>query len=123
MVTLAVGLLAGLGAALRHLVDQAVRRRVRVDFPLGILVVNASGSFVLGLVVGLGAHHGLPSGTVTSLSAGLCGGYTTWSTFAADTVGLVERGHAGRAALNVTGSLAVGLLAAAAGLGLALLGR
>jgi CrcB protein len=123
MVTLAVGLLAGLGAAARYLVDQAIRVRRPGDFPAGILVVNVSGSVLLGLVTGLGSHGRLTGSVVTALSAGFCGGFTTWSTFATDTAALAERDRPRAAVLNVIASVALGLLAAAAGFGIALLAR
>ena len=122
MVTLLVAVAAGLGAVVRYLVDRAVQQRVDGHFPFGTLVVNVSGSFVLGLVVGLTAHHGLGTSTGAVLGAGLTGGYTTLSTWAWETLALTERAAGGAAALNVFGSLALGLLAAAAGAGFALLG-
>ena len=59
MLTFAIALAAGLGAVLRYAVDLAVQQRVRGDFPMGTLVVNVTGSFVLGLATGLALHHGL----------------------------------------------------------------
>lgn len=123
ILAVAVGLLAGLGAVARYGADQYVRDAAPAGFPFGTLVVNVSGSFVLGLVTGLSLHAGLAHGTTVALSAGFCGGYTTWSTFAVETAGLAEQGGGGigRAAANVGASIGTGLLAAAAGLGLALL--
>jgi CrcB protein len=117
----AVGLLAGIGAVARYLVDQFVGAQHASGFPFGTLVVNVTGSFVLGLVTGLSLHAGLAPGPTTALGSGLCGGYTTWSTFGHESVALAEGGAIGRAVGNVVGSLALGLLAAGAGLGLALL--
>jgi CrcB protein len=123
MLAVAVGLLAGLGAVVRYAADQYVRAAVRSEFPYGTLVVNVTGSFVLGLVTGLSLHAGLPHGTSVALGAGFCGGFTTWSTFAFETGELAEQGArgVGRAAANVGTSITLGLLAAAAGFGLALL--
>ena len=122
MVTAAVTVAAGLGAVLRYLLDRTVQRRTSTRLPLGTLAVNVSGSFVLGLVVGLTAHHGFPSSTGTVIGAGFAGGYTTLSTWAWESLALAETGAGGAALANVVGSFALGLLAAAAGLGLALLG-
>ena len=116
-----VGIAAALGAVARYLVDRAVQHRHDRAFPWGTLVVNATGSLVLGLVVGLGIHHGLPAGPAAVAGAGFAGGYTTWSTYLWESLALTEAGALGQAALNLVGSLAVGLAAAAAGLGLALL--
>jgi CrcB protein len=118
---LAVALAAGLGAVCRYLLDVAVTRRTRGSFPYGTFCVNVTGSFVLGLVVGLGLHHHLGGDAVAVLGAGFAGGYTTLSTWAWETLELGREGELRRAVANVLGSLAAGLLAAAAGLGLALL--
>jgi len=121
MLTLAVALAAGLGAVARLLVDRGVTMRSRRPLPFGTLAVNVTGSFVLGLVVGLAAHHGLSARVATVLGAGLAGGYTTLSTFAWETVDLAETARWGAATAYLLASTAAGLLAAAAGLGLALL--
>ncbi|MDQ1747858.1 MAG: fluoride exporter [Frankiaceae bacterium] len=121
MTALAVALAAGLGAVCRYLLDVAVTRRTRGSFPYGTFCVNVTGSFVLGLVVGLGLHHHLGGDAVAVLGAGFAGGYTTLSTWAWETLELGREGELRRAVANVLGSLAAGLLAAAAGLGLALL--
>jgi len=115
-----VGLAASVGALARYLLDQAVSRRWESALPWGTFVVNVSGSFVLGLLTGLAAHQGLSAHVLTVLGTGICGGYTTFSTFSYESVRLAEDGSALAAAGNVLGSLAAGLLAAAAGLGLAL---
>jgi CrcB protein len=121
MLTIAVILAAGAGAVARHLLDNAVQRRTRTPFPFGTLVVNISGSFLLGLVVGLTAHHGLATSAGAVIGAGFAGGYTTLSTWAWESLELAEHDAGGQALANVVGSLALGLLAAAAGLGVALM--
>ena len=115
--TLALLVLAGaLGALLRYEVELAVRRRVGPGFPLGTLLINVSGSFVLGVLVGLAAHRGVSSSVVTVVGTGLLGAYTTFSTFSVDTVGLVEHRRPRAAAANLGASLVLGLGAAALGL-------
>lgn len=120
MLTLAVSLAAGAGALLRYVIDQLVQHRVSAEFPWGTAVINATGSFVLGLVTGLALHHGLATTPTLVLGTGLAGGYTTLSTWAWETLALVEAGDLLEALLNALGSFAIGLAAAAAGLGLAL---
>ncbi len=120
MTAVAVGLLAGLGAVTRHVVDSLAKRRGG-SFPVGILVVNVSGTFLLGLVTGAVDSAGLSHAASAALGVGFCGGYTTWSTFAVDQVTLAQRGAWGPAVLYVVLSVATGLTAAAAGFGLALL--
>jgi CrcB protein len=114
------GLLAAgaLGAVLRALVDHLVQPRLGSDLPLGILVVNLSGSLALGVLVGSADHHGLSSDWLTVAGTGLIGAYTTFSTFTFDTVRLLEGGEWADGALNVAVSLVAGVGAAAAGLAL-----
>ena len=121
LLALLVGLAAACGALARYLLDQAVARKWESAFPWGTWVINVSGSFVLGVLTGLALHHGLSAHVVSVLGTGICGGYTTFSTFNVETVRLAEDGSLAGAVGNVAGSIAAGLLAAAAGLGLALL--
>ncbi|HVT20465.1 MAG TPA: fluoride efflux transporter CrcB [Mycobacteriales bacterium] len=116
---LLVAAAAALGAAARYAADLAVQRRLPSVLPWGTFVVNVTGSFVLGVVTGLANHHGLGARWVAVIGTGLLGGYTTWSTFAWESFALAEQRRLGAALLNVAGSLAVGLTAAAAGLLLA----
>ena len=120
ILVLAVGLAAAVGAACRYLLDQVVQHQHDQIFPWGTFVINASGSLLLGLVTGLAAHHGLPAAAATVVGVGFLGGYTTWSTYLWETYALAEAGAVRQAALNLVGSLAVGLAAAAAGFALAL---
>jgi CrcB protein len=115
--TLALLVLAGaVGALLRYEVELGVRRTLGPRFPWGTLVINVSGSFVLGLLAGLAAHAGVSTSVVTVVGTGLLGAYTTFSTFSVDTVGLVEHGRVRAAAANLGASLVLGLAAAGAGL-------
>jgi fluoride exporter len=92
-------------------------------FPVGTLVVNATGSFVLGLLAVLIAR---PSGSERAdvarllLGVGFCGGYTTFSTFSLDTVALLETRGGLIAGVNVVANVSAGLIGVAAGI---LLGR
>jgi fluoride exporter len=119
--TLLVSVAAALGAVARYVLDIAVQRRYGSGLPRGTFVINVSGSFALGLVTGLAMHHGLNGHAATVLGTGMLGGYTTWSTFTWETFALAEQGRMSAAAANAAGSLAIGLAAAAAGLGVALL--
>jgi CrcB protein len=118
---LAVALAAALGAASRYVLDQVVQHQHDQTFPWGTFVINVTGSFVLGLATGLSMHHGLPSDATTIVGVGFAGGYTTWSTYMWESLALAQAGALAEAAVNVLGSLVVGLTAAAAGFGLALL--
>ena len=117
-------LAGGGGAVLRMLVDDAVRSRTGGSFPWGIIVVNVSGSLVLGFVTG--AAYGSPfgAGVLTVLGAGLLGGYTTFSTASHDTVRLARAGRIGAAFLHAGGQLVACITAAGIGVELGrMLGR
>lgn len=87
-------------------------------FPIGTLVINATGSFVLGVLAVAMAREapGAPSVARLLLAVGFCGGYTTFSTFSLDTVALLESRGWGTAAVNVLGSVALGLAGVALGM-------
>jgi CrcB protein len=121
MTALAVGVAAAIGAASRHLVDGAVRRRSGSAFPWGTLVVNVTGSLALGFLVGLVIPHRLGEGSRAVLGAGFLGSYTTFSTHSYETVRLLEEGRPGAALRHNLAATGLGLVAAAAGLGLAAL--
>jgi CrcB protein len=119
MLLLAVSLAGAVGAPSRYVLDVLVQQRAGGVFPWGTFVINTSGSFLLGLLTGLSLHHGLGTVPKTVLGTGFCGAYTTFSTFSYETVRLAEEGAFFEAVLNALASLGVGLLAAAAGLGIA----
>jgi CrcB protein len=114
------GLMAAgaIGAVLRYLLDRLIQGRMRSDFPYGTLVINVSGSLILGFLTGAALHHGLAASWVTVLGTGLIGAYTTFSTFTFDTVRLLGSDAPSAAVANVVVSLVAGLGAAAAGLAL-----
>ena len=101
------------GAVGRFELDRAVAERSRGVFPWGTLVINLTGSLLLGVITGLALHHGLPPSDKIVLGTGFCGAYTTFSTFSFETVRLVEEGAAAEAFRNAAGTL-VGCAAAAA---------
>jgi CrcB protein len=106
-----VALLGGVGAVARYAVSAVVTRRSDGWFPWGTLAVNLSGTAVLGLLAGLALH----GDALTLAGGGLLGSYTTFSTWMLDSDRLAEH-HNGRAlAMNLAGSLLVGLAAVALG--------
>jgi CrcB protein len=108
------------GAPARYLLDQAVTRRAGPGLPWGTLVINLSGSLVLGFLTGLALAGHLPPTAKALLGTGFCGAYTTFSTFTFETVRLLENGRFLGAAGNVLVSVVAGLAAAAAGLAVGL---
>ena len=92
MMDVLVVLIAGaLGASARHGLDLLLRRRFPSGPSIGILVANLGGSFLLGLVVGVAATRTLDPSVRLAVGTGFCGAFTTFSTFSAQLVGLVER--------------------------------
>ncbi|PZU36259.1 MAG: fluoride efflux transporter CrcB [Microbacterium sp.] len=110
---LLTALAGGVGAGLRYIVDAIVVAGRPLRFPYGILVVNATGSLALGLLVGVVGHAG---SAALVLGVGLLGGYTTFSTVSVETVLLAEEGRRRSAVINALGTVVACL--AVAGLGL-----
>jgi fluoride exporter len=117
MALLLIGLGGFAGAITRYLVDGAVIHRTGGGFPWGTLVINVSGSFVLGLLFALTADRAiLPADIRGPLMIGFLGAYTTFSTWMLESWGLVEGGSYLPALANLGGSIVLGLIAVAAGL-------
>ena len=117
MAWVAVAFGGALGSVLRHGVNRLTASRW-TSFPVGTVVVNLSGCFVIGLLAGLIATKrlSLPFYAREFVFVGILGGFTTFSTFSLETVWLAQQGYAGRAAAYVALSLALSLAAMAAGL-------
>jgi fluoride exporter len=115
---LLVACAGGVGALARALLIHHIGVRRDDPLPLGTMVVNASGSIVLGALTGLFLYHGLGPHVLSVVGVGLCGGYTTWSTSSWETVHLVHTGHRTEAVVYTLGSLVVCVGAAAVGIGL-----
>ena len=120
MIVLALSLAGGLGAAARLLVDGLVRSRAGSRFPFGTVLINVTGSLLLGVLTGLVAFHGAPGVVRTVAGTGFCGGYTTFSTASFETARLLQEHRRLAALLNAAGTLTLTLLAG--GLGLWLVG-
>ncbi len=111
---LAFALGAGLGAPLRFLIDAAIERRHESVRPRGTLVVNGAGSLLVGVVTALTLRDHISSDAGIIVGVGFCGALTTFSTFAVETVRLIEEGAVEEALRNVAlhASVAIGLAAA-----------
>jgi CrcB protein len=107
----------GAGAVLRALLIHHIGLRRADPLPLGTLVVNGSGSLLLGLLTGLSLYHGLGGRLLAIVGIGLCGGYTTWSTASWETVHLLHTGHRTEAVVYTLGSLVVCIGCAAVAIG------
>ena len=111
-----VGLGGFFGANARYLVGAWVAAHFASSFPYGTFVINVSGSFVLGVLMGLLENHILHAAARPAIAIGFIGAYTTFSTWTYETMRLIEDGSWLLAATNLVGSVVVGLLAVILGL-------
>jgi CrcB protein len=113
-----VALGGGLGAAGRHLVNVASLRLFGPHFPVGTLVVNVLGGFLMGLLAGWLALRGSGGGQALRLflATGVLGGFTTFSAFSLDAYLLWERGEVGQTAAYIAASVLLSIGALVAGL-------
>ena len=106
------------GAVARYLVDGRVTTWTGGAFPWGTLIVNASGSLLIGLAYALITERAaLPAELRGPLMIGFLGAYTTFSTLALESWRLIEDGAYGYAAANLGGSVVVGLAGVIVGIG------
>ena len=100
------------GCLSRYYLTQFIQQRAGADFPAGTLLINITGSLVLGFLM----RYALQSGAISAetramLTTGFCGGYTTFSTFSYETALMINDGEYARAALYVGSSVAGSLVA------------
>ncbi len=108
---LAVGLGGALGAIFRYLLGQIIPKLGR-GFPIATFAVNLIGCFAIGLVVGLaGKHSNIDPRVILFLQTGICGGFTTFSTFSLESLTLIEEGKIVIGILYIVLSVLLGLLA------------
>ena len=118
MKLLAIAGLGAVGSLLRYLLDGWVQRIVASGFPWGTLSVNVLGSFLIALVMQVaGARGALDSNARIALTAGLLGGFTTYSSFNQQTLELLRERDTLHAALYVVGTVLLCLVAGLLGLG------
>jgi CrcB protein len=113
----AISIGAIVGANARYLVGGWVADRLGPTFPYGTLVINLTGSFLLGLILAVVSQRAsAPIWIRTGLAVGLIGSYTTFSTFGVETYTLLNTGSLGQAAINILASVLGSLLAVYLGL-------
>jgi CrcB protein len=108
---IAVGLLGGVSAGARFLIDHEISTSAPSPFPLGILAVNLAGALALGVVAG-SALHGQ---ALVIVAGGGIGSFTTFSTWILDSHRLSDAGHLQLAVLNIGLSLVAGFAAVTLG--------
>jgi fluoride exporter len=107
----AVGLLGGVAAAARFVLDHEISLRAQGEFPLGILAVNLLGALAIGVLAGSTLHGQL----ATIVGGGVIGSFTTFSTWVLDSHRLAVAGRPELAWLNIGLSVAAGFAAVALG--------
>src|SRR3954468_1663904 len=111
-VIVGVALGGALGASARYGIDRAIEARSDSVFPWATFVINLSGCFLIGLITAtLVDRHHLPAWLRIGLVMGVIGGYTTFSTFAQESLDLVDARDLAAATAYVGGSVVLGMLA------------
>lgn len=105
-----------IGSALRYWVSMWVQRSMLYSFLFGILSVNVIGSFLIGFCWSLAEDYNFSVNTRAFLFTGLFGGFTTFSSFALDTMSLMKTGDYKLAFINILASNILGLIAVFLGL-------
>jgi CrcB protein len=116
MVLLSIAAGGALGSVLRYLLGGVIQRASHWGFPYGTLAVNVIGCLLIGVLV-QSFMNASPSYTTRGfLIVGFCGGFTTFSAFSVETIGLLQAGSYMRAALYVSATVAVCLIATTVGI-------
>jgi CrcB protein len=116
-----IAMAGGLGAVARLVLDGLIQRRHSLRFPIETMIINVSGSLLLGYVSGLAIRQLLPEPWQLISGSGFLGGYTTFSTASVETVRLLQERRWLSGLINGLGMLIAVVAAAAAGLTLGLL--
>lgn len=103
---------AALGGLLRYVVADLVQRNAKIIFPLGTLSVNVIGSFLLGFIIFfLGEREIISAEMRLFLTVGICGGFTTFSTFSYETLSLLQESEFLYASVNIVLNVVLSLIA------------
>jgi len=109
---LVISIGAVLGANARFILGRWVADRMGAGFPYGTLIINVSGSFLIGIVLTVATQRAIaPSWFQPALAIGFLGAYTTFSTFSYETLSLVNAGSVAAAAANIGVSVAGAMIA------------
>jgi CrcB protein len=110
----------GAGSIFRYLTSVVATRYFQGIFPLGVFIVNVSGCFLIGLCLGFFERQPPVNPDLKRLFiTGFCGGYTTFSSFSAENVDLIQSGHVPTALLYTAASVLLGMGAVWLGLAVA----
>ncbi len=115
MIILLIGIGGAIGSIARYLLGRAVQGALHLEFPIGTFVVNVVGCLVIGVLAKFFMNSQTEVPLRATLMIGFCGGFTTFSSFSLDTLGLMRGGEWGKATLYVVLSCLVCVAATAAG--------
>ena len=114
---LAVGLGGAFGAVSRYSLDRLIEHRVDSAFPWATFVINVTGCFAVGFIIAaIVDRHRAPQWLKVGLTIGFCGGYTTFSTFAQESLDLIEARDLAIAFASIGASVLLGVLAVLIGI-------
>jgi fluoride exporter len=105
MILLLIALGGGIGSVARYLFGAFVSRQAHAGFPFGTLAVNIVGSIAIGMLTRFFLHSQTEPYARAALVVGFCGGFTTFSTFSLETMGLINGGEWAKAAMYMGLSL------------------
>ncbi len=103
----------------RFFVDGTIKDRLSHSFPIGTLLINVTGSFILGLLTGLASNHIIATQLKVVLGTGFCGGYTTFSTANFETIRLAQGHRRYLSLVNLMATIVLTMLAAILGIEIA----
>lgn len=115
MILLLIAVGGAAGSVARYLFGRAVQGAIHPDFPIGTFAVNAAGCLLVGVLARVFLHSQTELSLRAMLMVGFCGGFTTFSTFTLETLGLIQGGEWVRAAAYMTLSCVVCVGATIAG--------
>lgn len=96
-----IALGGGIGASTRYLSVKWIEKVVSIEYPLGILIVNILGSFIVGFFFGIVEDKYIPKNIKSFVTVGFLGAYTSFSTYSLETIGMLEGGYLKLGLLNI----------------------
>ncbi len=106
-----VGIGGAIGSILRYFASAGIQNKFLSSFPFGTLCINISGCFLIGIIYAFAEKNDISPEWRFFLATGICGGYTTFSTFSLESLSLIRNGEILYATLYITLSVMLGVLA------------